>query len=151
MDVEPERGAVWMEHLSIEECWRLLAAGPAGRLGVLVDSAPEIYPVNHVVDRGTIVFRTGAGTKRRGFDRSPSVCFEVDQIDGRDATGWSVLVKGRAIELTDPEDIRLAGLLPLHLWAFEEGTRFVRIVPAEVTGRRIGRDGPAPGTATPPS
>jgi nitroimidazol reductase NimA-like FMN-containing flavoprotein (pyridoxamine 5'-phosphate oxidase superfamily) len=150
MDAEPEPGAVWMEHLSVQECWALLASTPAGRLGVLVDSAPEIYPVNHVVDGGTIVFRTGAGTKRRGFDRSPSVCFEVDEIEHRDATGWSVLVKGRAVELTDPEDIRLAGLLPLHLWAFEEGTRFVRIVPAEVTGRRIGRDGPVPdGSGTP--
>jgi nitroimidazol reductase NimA-like FMN-containing flavoprotein (pyridoxamine 5'-phosphate oxidase superfamily) len=151
MDAEPVPGAVWIEHLPIEECWRLLASYPAGRLGVLVDSAPEIYPVNHVVDRGTILFRTGAGTKRRGYDRSPSVCFEVDQIDDRDATGWSVLVKGRAVELTDPEDIRLAGLQGLHLWAFEAGTRFVRIVPAEVTGRRIGRDGPPPGATGAPS
>ena len=151
MDADAAPGAVWMEHLSLEECWTLLASRPAGRLGVLVDSAPEIYPVNHVVDRRTILFRTGAGTKRRGFDRSPSVCFEVDEIDDRDATGWSVLVKGRAVELTDPEDIRLAGLLPLDLWSFEAGTRYVRIVPAEVTGRRIGRDRPVPGTPPTPS
>ena len=150
MDPEPGPGAVWMEHLSPEECWTLLASEPAGRLGVLVDSAPEIYPVNHVVDGGAIVFRTGGGTKRRGLDRNPSVCFQVDRIDVDEATGWSVLVKGRAVELTDPEDIRLAGLLPLQLWAFEEGTRFVRIVPAEVSGRRIGRVGPLPGQAEGP-
>lgn len=131
-----------MEHLGPEECWELVRSQPAGRLGVLVDSAPEIYPVNHVVDRGVIVFRTGGGTKWRGLDRNPSVCFEVDQIDAVAATGWSVLVKGRAFELTDPEDIRLAGELPLHAWVFEDGTQFVRIVPTEITGRRIGRSSP---------
>ena len=137
-------GSVWVEHLGIEECWELLGSCPAGRLGVLVDSAPEIYPVNHVVHRGSILFRTSGGTKWRGLERSPSVCFEVDELDVRDATGWSVLVKGRAVELTDPEDVRVAGTLPLHLWAFEEGTRFVRIDPREVTGRRIGRAAPPP-------
>lgn len=45
-----------------------------GRVGVLVDSAPEIYPVNHVVDRQTIVFRTDTGSKLGGLDRSSSPC-----------------------------------------------------------------------------
>lgn len=139
--------SVWIEHLTPAECWELLEAQPVGRLGVLVDSAPEIYPVNYVVDRGAIVFRTGGGTKWRGFERNPSVCFEIDAVDPVGATGWSVLLKGRAVALTDAEDIRLAGLLPLHPWAFEHGTRFVRIVPAEVTGRRIGRTGPPAGAS----
>lgn len=140
-------GTVWVEHIGVAECWDLLASRPVGRLGVLVDSAPEIYPVNHVVHRGSILFRTSGGTKHRGLDRNPSVCFEVDHIDDDDATGWSVLVKGRAAELSDPEDIRIAGELPLQLWAFEEGTRFIRIDPSEVTGRRIGRLGPEDQTA----
>ena len=44
-------GRTWLEHMSPAECWRLLASTPVGRIGVLNDSAPEIYPVNHVVDR----------------------------------------------------------------------------------------------------
>ena len=51
-------GKTWMEHLPQRECWDLLASTPVGRIGVLVDSAPEIYPVNHAVDGQTIVFRT---------------------------------------------------------------------------------------------
>ena len=74
-------GKTWMEHLSQRECWDLLASTPVGRIGVLVDSAPEIYPVNHAVDGQTIVFRTERGEKLRGLDRSPSVCFEVDGYD----------------------------------------------------------------------
>jgi hypothetical protein len=35
------------------------------------------------------VFRTGAGTKLRGIDRSPSVCLEVDGVDEAGQTGWA--------------------------------------------------------------
>jgi hypothetical protein len=45
-----------IEQLSDEECWRLLADAPVGRIGVIVDDAPEIYPVNHLVDDAPIVF-----------------------------------------------------------------------------------------------
>lgn len=89
-------GRTWLEHISPTSCWSLLASTPVGRIGVINDSAPEIYPVNHVVDRDTIVFRTDPGSKLRGLLRSPAVCYQVDGIDPADATGWSVLLKGRA-------------------------------------------------------
>jgi nitroimidazol reductase NimA-like FMN-containing flavoprotein (pyridoxamine 5'-phosphate oxidase superfamily) len=130
-------GRTWMEHLSTEECWRLLEASPVGRLGVLVDSAPEIYPVNFAVDGASIVFRTDAGSKLRGLDRSPSVCFEVDGIDGEELTGWSVLVKGRAKELLEPEELRDVAELPLRYWSLGDKAHWVRVTAAEVTGRRI--------------
>lgn len=132
----------WLEHLSSQECWKLLALHPVGRIGVLVDSAPEIYPVNHVVDGNTIVFRTDAGNKLRGLERSPSVCFEADGLNLDDQTGWSVLVKGWAAELTTAEDLRRAQDLPLRFWALGEKAHWVRITPREVTGRRIHRPHP---------
>ena len=67
-------GRTWSEHLRPAVCWSLLAGERIGRLGVLVDSAPEIYPVNFAVDDETIVFRTDPGSKLRGLVRSPSVC-----------------------------------------------------------------------------
>jgi uncharacterized protein len=130
-------GRTWLEHLSPDECWDLLAASPVGRIGVLNDSAPEIYPLNHVVDRQTIVFRTDPGSKLRGLLRSPAVCYQVDGIDATDATGWSVLVKGRAIELRGGDEIRAAAALPLHYWTLGDKAHWVRIVPDQVTGRRI--------------
>ena len=131
----------WMEHVSLPECWQLLGSTPVGRIGVLVDSAPEIYPVNHVVDGQTIVFRTERGEKLRGLDRSPSVCFEVDEYDAATSTGWSVLVKGRAREVTAvDEERRLLGL-DLRYWSVGPKPRWVRIEPSEVTGRRILRPG----------
>jgi nitroimidazol reductase NimA-like FMN-containing flavoprotein (pyridoxamine 5'-phosphate oxidase superfamily) len=130
-------GRTWLEHLNPVDCWKRLAATPVGRIGVLNDSAPEIYPVNHVVDRGTIVFRTDPGSKLRGLLRSPAVCYQADGVDPVDGTGWSVLVKGRAVELHDPDELRAAAALPLRLWSVGDKAHWIRIVPDELTGRRI--------------
>ena len=132
-------GRTWMEHLSPQECWALLREVPIGRVGVLVDSAPEIYPVNYGVDGETIVFRTDPGTKLRALDRSPTVCFEVDLVDVEARGGWSVLVKGRALELTQPADLLTAAELPLRFWGSGDKFHWIRIVPVEITGRRIAR------------
>jgi hypothetical protein len=137
-------GRNWLERLSPRDCWELLATTPVGRIGVLNDSAPEIYPVNHVVDDRTIVFRTDPGTKLRGLLRSPAVCFEVDGIDPETATGWSVLVKGTATQIHDAEELQRVADLPLRYWSLGDKPHWIRISPAEVTGRRIWRHGTDP-------
>jgi uncharacterized protein len=130
-------GKTWMEHLSVTRCWELLASTPVGRIGVLHDSAPEIYPVNHLVDGDSIVFRSDVGGKLSALDRSPAVCYEVDAIDPGTATGWSVLVKGRAAVVSDPAEQRRLTELGLTQWSLGHKLHWIRIVPAEVTGRRI--------------
>jgi nitroimidazol reductase NimA-like FMN-containing flavoprotein (pyridoxamine 5'-phosphate oxidase superfamily) len=136
-------GRTWLEHLPAQECWDLLGSTPVGRIGVLVDSAPEIYPVNHVVDGRTIVFRTDRGAKLRGLDRSPLVCFQVDGFDPAARTGWSVLAKGRAREVTAAEEERRLLRLDLSYWSVGPKPRWIRIEPDEVTGRRIFQPAPS--------
>jgi nitroimidazol reductase NimA-like FMN-containing flavoprotein (pyridoxamine 5'-phosphate oxidase superfamily) len=131
-------GRTGLEVLQPRECWELLSLSAVGRLGVLADSAPEIYPVNHVVDGETIVFRTDPGSKVDALEKSPAVCFQCDGVNLDDHTGWSVLVKGRAERLHGPEERRAASL-PLHFWAPGEKARWIRIRPVEVTGRRVTR------------
>ncbi len=135
----------WVEHLGVDECWHRLEAAPIGRLGVIFDSAPEIYPVNHVVDDRTIVFRVDPGRMLAGLGRTPAVSFEVDGIDAANESGWSILVKGRAAELDDDESRRVDDL-PLHPWSVGPKSHWVRITPVEVTGRRVGhgRDDASP-------
>lgn len=132
-------GRTWFEHLSEGDCWRTLSLAHVGRLGVLVDSAPEIYPVNFVVHERSIVFRTDPGSKLRGLDRSPSVCFEVDGFDLRDRTGHSVLVKGTAREVVGGDEVRELSALPLRFWPAGEGGHWIRVHADEVSGRRIHR------------
>ena len=128
--------ATSVEHLSEAECWSLLAAEPVGRLGVIFDSGPEIYPLNHVLDGQSIIFRTDPGSKLAGLTKTPAVCYQVDGIDPAGHTGWSVLVKGRATEL-GADELAEAGRLQLDYWTVGPKEHWVRITPTEVTGRRI--------------
>ena len=132
-------GRTWPDLLAVEECWRLVEAEEIGRVAVLVDGIPEIYPVNHAVDDHSIIFRTDPGSKLRGIVRSPMVCFEVDAIDPATQRGWSVMVKGRATELAAPTEIARAKALPLRYWARGEKSHWISIEPLEVSGRRIHR------------
>jgi len=50
-----------------------------------------------------------------------------------------VLVKGRAVEITDADELRTARSLARSLWALGEKEHWIRIVPNEITGRRLGR------------
>ena len=127
----------WLIHLSDTECWRLLDEHAVGRIGVLVDSAPEIYPVNYRTDGRTVLFRTDPGSKLHGLVRSPSVSFEIDGLEPASHTGWSVLLKGRARELVDAEEVRSASHPDLEYWSIGPKAHWVRIEPYEVTGRRI--------------
>jgi nitroimidazol reductase NimA-like FMN-containing flavoprotein (pyridoxamine 5'-phosphate oxidase superfamily) len=130
-------GRSMLELLNPNECWDRVADAPIGRIAVIVDGAPEIYPVNFAVDAGTVVFRTAIGSKLRGLDRSPSVAMEVDGIEPLSRTGWSVLIKGRATVITDPEEVRRALTLDLEVWAPGMKTRWIRLTPREITGRGI--------------
>jgi nitroimidazol reductase NimA-like FMN-containing flavoprotein (pyridoxamine 5'-phosphate oxidase superfamily) len=142
----------WLEHLTPAQCWQLLASTPVGRVGVLRDSAPEIYPLNHVVDHDSVVFRTEPGGKLDALLRSPSVCYQVDAVDPASSSGWSVLVKGRASEVHDRHELERLAELELRWWVPGPKQHWIRIVPIEVTGRRIwtprtGEGGRATGSA----
>jgi len=127
----------WMIHLSESECWRLLDEQAVGRVGVLVNSAPEVYPVNYRTDGRSVLFRTDPGSKLQGLGRSPSVCFEIDGLDPAAHAGWSVLVKGRARVLLAADERRAAAHMPLEGWSVGPKEHWVRIEPNEVTGRQI--------------
>lgn len=122
--------------LGESECWTLLREAVVGRLAVSVEGAPDIFPVNHVVDHGTVVFRTAEGTKLAASVGHP-VAFEVDGYDPVSGRAWSVVVKGLAEELTNLYDVLDAMELPLFPWHAEPKPRLVRILPREVSGRRF--------------
>ena len=85
-------------HLTAEQCTKLLSEASVGRLRVLVAGRPEIYPVNHAMYGGDVLFHTGSGTKLDAAIDQP-VCFEVDGFDPVSRTAWSVLLTGVATEI----------------------------------------------------
>ena len=48
-----------------------------------------------------------------------------------------MLVKGRASELHDPDELRRVASLPLHYWTLGDKAHWIRIVADQITGRRI--------------
>ncbi len=128
-----------IDELARDECLRLLASTPVGRVGVTIDALPAVLPVNFVVSDGAVVFRTVPGTKLDAATAGAVVAFEADGY-GTDADphGWSVLVRGVAREITEPDELAAARALPLESWAWDGGAdRFVRIELTVLTGRRV--------------
>lgn len=127
--------------LSTEDSLALLSSAHLGRLVTVLDGRPEIFPVNYVVQRGTVLFRTAEGTKLFSTVMNEHVLFEADDHDA--AGGWSVIVRGNAEVLFGAEDIEDAEQAGLHPWVATQKLRFVRITLTEVSGRRF-RFGPEP-------
>jgi nitroimidazol reductase NimA-like FMN-containing flavoprotein (pyridoxamine 5'-phosphate oxidase superfamily) len=118
-------------------CWMLLRTSEVARLAVSVDAAPDIFPVNFVVDHGTVVFRTAAGSKLSAALSNPVVAFEVDGFDADVNEAWSVVIKGRAEEIKQLHERIESMDLPLFPWQAEPKSRFLRIVPETISGRRF--------------
>ena len=123
--------------LTKAECFELLAGQQLGRVAVVDDCGPVVFPVNFVLDRHTVVFRTEPGTKLDAAGRRGRVCFEADGADAAARTGWSVIVRGEITEVTDGAELARLRELPLRVWAPGAREHYVRILPAVLTGRRI--------------
>ena len=98
---------------------------------------PDIFPVNFGIDDGTIVVNTAPGTKLAAAVSDEEVAFEVDRIDSERKRGVSVVVRGPATEIETLEELMHVEDL-VAPWDPSDKRRFLRIVPTEITGRRIG-------------
>jgi transcriptional regulator with XRE-family HTH domain len=125
------------ERLSQAECHRLLSPRGIGRIAFGTASGVMILPVNYFVAAGTIVIRTGTGSLIAVHADGP-VSFEADHFDLELGQGWSVLVRGEAHRVLQPGELRnLRDTCDLRPWPAGEHDLFVRIVPSQLSGRRI--------------
>jgi hypothetical protein len=62
----------------------------------------------------------------------------VDEVDEQRRTGWSVVVRGHAEEVTDPSELARLRDSPLVPWVPGPKANCVRVRPGPITGRRIG-------------
>lgn len=135
---EPRRPATQaapdVRELTVGECWARLREKSVGRLAVVVERRPDLFPVNFVVNHGTVVFRTATGSKLLSAVQQP-VAFEVDGWDEATGAVWSVVVRGRARKAREPYEVLDALTLPLTPWHRGAKPWFVIIEPESVTGR----------------
>ena len=129
---EPAETVSRLEPMTRAECFEHLGTQVVGRLAVSRWTGPHVVPVNFVLDGESIVFRSGPGMKLRSLAARP-VSFQVDAIDPRSRTGWSVLARGPAREASRRE----AAHLNLPTWVTTEKDHWVRMRVAAISGRRI--------------
>jgi uncharacterized protein len=133
-----------LEVIEAPECRRLLASVPVGRIVFTDQAMPAVRPVNFVVHDGAIIVRTGEGSKLAAASRDAVVAFEADEVDPEYQTGWSVVVVGRAHEVTDQASLRELLNLPLHPWASGVRDHVIRIPIEVIYGHRVGLPGELP-------
>jgi nitroimidazol reductase NimA-like FMN-containing flavoprotein (pyridoxamine 5'-phosphate oxidase superfamily) len=123
--------------LNARECWDRVGTHGIGRVGIPARPGPLVLPVNYCVDGTSVAYRTdpdGAAAAPDGTE----VSFEVDHFDEHHGTGWSVLITGAARHVTDPEAARRLAEHPgATPWAGGKRDLWIRVSPAEITGRVI--------------
>ena len=117
----------------------LLARCQVGRVGTSIGALPVILPVNYVVFDHGVLFRTAAGTKLDAAVRGIVVAFEADAYDPDGRAGWSVLLVGKASEVSDPVKLERAEAVATSPWPDAEGElHYVHIKAERISGRRFG-------------
>lgn len=125
--------------LSQADCWARVRGEAFGRLAVVGPDGPLIYPVNAMVDHGSVVFRTAGGAKVDAMRNDPRVAFEVDGYDPDTRVAWSVLLSGSASEVHAYEDAVIVAELGVTPWQVGTKPIYIRITPTTVTGREFER------------
>ncbi len=126
-----------LSELSRDECLRLLASVPVGRVIYTRRALPAVELVNFALDQGDIVIRTDRGGKLAAAARGAVVAFEADCLDAAQQSGWSVTAIGQSREVIDPEGIGRLQTIGLSLWAPGEREHFIRVSPVIMNGRYL--------------
>jgi hypothetical protein len=128
-----------LQVLSREECLRLMAGTPIGRIVFTDRALPAVQPVTFLLHGEQIIIRTGVGSKLAAATRHAVVAFEVDEFDPEERTGWSVTAVGHARAVTDPGEIARLSRLPLTPWAPGSKDHYIVVEAEQISGRRITR------------
>jgi uncharacterized protein len=120
--------------LPLDECWELLRAHAMGRLAFHLVGQVHITPVNYVIDKDTLLFRTAEGSKLLGVVMNEDIAFEIDGENGN--VVWSVIVRGTA-KLLDEDEAHRADDLRLRPWVSSYKYNVIEITPTAISGRRF--------------
>lgn len=126
-------GDARMVELSDDDCLSLLAACDVGRIAVVHEGFPVVFPVNYqligVDERPAIALRTRPGNS---IDHpGDPVAFQIDGLDAGHDTGWSVLVRGRLVRIAPHQT------LDPRPFIHDDRDAWRLVLPHAITGRRL--------------
>jgi uncharacterized protein len=122
--------------LSDKDCWSLLRTHSLGRVAIVIDGRPRIFPVSYAAGEESLVFRTEPGAKLQHGPGS-AACFEIDEFDPGTSMAWSVMVVGVLKDITDATDERSRDLRRLAVDPVAPGQKlhWLALNADEVSGR----------------
>ncbi|MFB7243836.1 pyridoxamine 5'-phosphate oxidase [Streptomyces populi] len=124
--------------LDRQECLRLLAKVPVGRVVYTRQALPAVLPVNFCLDTDdSVLLRTSSGSELVRAIDGVVVAFEADEFDVETRSGWSVVVTGRATVVTDAAECERLSQVGPTSWMPLRNAVFVRIESEMVTGRDL--------------
>jgi nitroimidazol reductase NimA-like FMN-containing flavoprotein (pyridoxamine 5'-phosphate oxidase superfamily) len=140
---DPSAGERELMEIGEMECFALLERQELGRLAVVRDGQPEIFPVNYALDGHMILMRTQPGVKLT-YATLARVAFEVEDIDPVSREGWVVVVHGVAQDITDAIDrsSEHARAIEVRPWVMGPHEHHIAIAHPRVSGRRLLRRPP---------
>ena len=127
-----------LRRLTRDDCLRLLATAPIGRIIYTRQALPAVELVNLALADGDIIVRTDRGGKLAAAARGAIVAFEADVVDPGYRSGWSVTAIGPSREVTDAAEIARLREIGLDSWAPGRREHFIRISPQLLNGRWLG-------------
>lgn len=127
-----------LEVLDEHHCLEYLHSATLGRVAFTTGEGIEIFPVNYACDGSIVIYRTATGSRLARAPRE-GVAFEADGWDAGEKMGWSVVLKGTALDVTDGADPYSRALRERNVVPMAPGrrSRWIAIYPKEITGRRF--------------
>ena len=124
--------------LPYNECLQRLREGVVGRLSVVVNDFPIVFPVNYRLMESLGLTWVALRTRPGGLiEQAPmKAAFEIDDIDLAHEQGWSVLVRG-TLHHVDPDAADFRERFDSHPWLTAERDAWMVIEPFWISGRRV--------------
>jgi nitroimidazol reductase NimA-like FMN-containing flavoprotein (pyridoxamine 5'-phosphate oxidase superfamily) len=125
-----------LKRLTRQDCLALLASKSIGRVACCTPAGPVILPVNYAIHQGTALIRTSSSGTLAERLRDSAAALEVDDLDETTRSGWSVLLRGHA-SFVEYQDLPRRSVDRPQPWARGARMLHIRIVPTEISGRRL--------------
>lgn len=117
------------------DCWSLIEDADLARVAWQGTEGIRLVPVNYAVADGAVWFRTDHDSALARECGGQPLVLEIDRVDPETSTAWSVVIVGSA-EMYDAGDAPDT-IGELRVWAEGPRSTYVRVEPAELTGRRV--------------
>ena len=125
--------------LSANQCLDLLGSAGVGRIAWAAADGPQILPVNYVIHEGLAYFRTSPDGLLAELAEPRAVALEVDDLDHRSRTGWSVVVHGQAQSVAAPQQVLRTWAAQISPWSPGDKGLLIQVTPVKMTGRMVSR------------